>query len=227
MVLPDAKPVDRRMLQVKALPITKLMKGCSKRRLEFFLLHVNKVNQFHWMHVEVFAIQKMCKRDLQFSRLTVTLAREKGSGLVLEVFARSCRFSKACKEFGLRVLAIDKDPKRAENFPVASFDLTRQHDFQTVCKFVQAERDNICWAHFAPSCGTASKARERRIPGVANPPRPLRSESYPDGLQGLSEKEARVKEANLSYAAMVELLLLLISLGIAVSVETHSTAFFG
>jgi hypothetical protein len=78
----------------------------------------------------------------------------KGSGLVLEVFAGSCRFSKACKELGLRVLAIDKDPKRAENFPVAAFDLTK-HDFQTVCKFAETERDNICWAHFAPSCGTA------------------------------------------------------------------------
>jgi hypothetical protein len=55
----------------------------------------------------------------------------------------------------------------------------------------------------------------------------LRSESYPDGLQGLSEKEeARVKEANLSYAAMVELLLILISLGIGVSVENPLNSLF-
>ena len=147
--------------------------------------------------------------------------------MVLEVFAGSCRFSKACKELGLRVLAIDKDPKRAENFPVAAFDLTKPHDFQTVCKFAETERDNICWAHFAPSCGTASKARERRVQGVANPPRPLRSESYPDGLQGLSEREAeRVKEANMSYEAMVELLLILIGFGIAVSVENPLNSLF-
>ena len=47
----------------------------------------------------------------------------KGSGLILEIFAGSCRFSKACKNLGFRVLAVDKNPKRAENFPVASFDL--------------------------------------------------------------------------------------------------------
>ena len=151
----------------------------------------------------------------------------KGSGLVLEIFAGSCRFSKACKELGLRVLAIDKDPKRAENFPVASYDLTRQHDFQSVCKFIEAEKDNIVFAHCAPSCGKASKAREKRIPGVVNPPRPLRSESYPDGLPGLTEREEnRVNEANLSYAAMVELILLLISLGIAVSVENPLNSLF-
>ena len=147
--------------------------------------------------------------------------------MVLEVFAGSCRFSKACKELGLRVLAIDKDPKRAENFPVAAFDLTKPHDFQTVCKFAETESDNICWAHFAPSCGTASKARERRVQGVANPPRPLRSESYPDGLQGLSAREEeRVKEANMSYEAMVELLLILIGFGIAVSVENPLNSLF-
>ena len=60
-----------------------------------------------------------------------------------------------------------------------------------------------------------------------NPPRPLRSESYPDGLQGLSEREEeRVKEANMSYEAMVELLLILISFGIAVSVENPLNSLF-
>ena len=59
-----------------------------------------------------------------------------------------------------------KTPKRAENFPVASFDLTRPHDFNTVCKFAEAEREDLLLAHFAPSCGTASKARERKVPGI-------------------------------------------------------------
>jgi hypothetical protein len=134
----------------------------------------------------------------------------KGSGLVLEIFAGSCRFSKACKKIGLRVLTIDKDPKRAQNFPVASYDLTGKQDFQSVCKFVEAEKDNIVLPHCAPSYGTVSKAKEKCIPGVFNPPRPLRSDSYPDGLPGLTERgESRVNEANLSYAAMVELVSLL------------------
>ena len=54
-----------------------------------------------------------------------------------------------------------------------------------------------------------------------------RSESYPDGLQGLSEREEeRVKEANMSYVAMVELLLILIGFGIAVSVENPLNSLF-
>eukprot|EP00435_Cladocopium_sp_Y103_P060846 s231_g22.t1 len=145
---------------------------------------------------------------------------QRGTGLVLEVFAGTCRFSKACRDVGLRSLAIDKDPKRSENFPVANFDLTRPHDYDTVCKLVEAEQNHLVAAHFAPSCGTASRAREKLVPGVANPPRPLRSESYPDGLPSLADKEQqRVDEANASYSAMVQLIPFLVTLGIAVSIE--------
>eukprot|EP00435_Cladocopium_sp_Y103_P059935 s673_g21.t1 len=149
------------------------------------------------------------------------------AGLVLEVFAGTCRFSKACRNAGLRVLAIDKDPKRSENFPVAQFDLTKQHDYDCICNLIDAEKSNLVAAHFAPSCGTASKAREKRVPGVSNAPRPLRSESYPDGLQTLTERERlRVEEANASYAAMVQLILLLVSLNVAVSIENPLNSLF-
>ena len=74
--------------------------------------------------------------------------------------------------------------------------------------------------------GTASKARERKVPGIPNPPRPIRSEPYPDGLAGLTEQEhQRVLEANASYSAMVDLILFLIGLGVAVTVETPQQPF--
>eukprot|EP00435_Cladocopium_sp_Y103_P039661 s4259_g10.t1 len=150
-----------------------------------------------------------------------------GTGLVLEVFAGTCRFSKACRDVGLRSIAIDKDPKRSENFPVANFDLTKVHDYETVCKLVEAEQKHLVAAHFAPSCGTASRARERRVQGVANPPRPLRSESYPDGLPNLSEKEQqRIDDANASYEATVNLILFLIGLQVAVSIENPLNSLF-
>eukprot|EP00435_Cladocopium_sp_Y103_P019375 s340_g4.t1 len=150
-----------------------------------------------------------------------------GTGLVLEVFAGTCRFSKACRDAGLRSLAIDKDPKRSENFPVANFDLTKPHDYETVCKLVEAEQSHLVAAHFAPSCGTASRAREKRVPGVANPPRPLRGESYPDGLPNLSDQEQqRINEANASYSAMAQLIILLVNLGVAVSVENPLNSLF-
>ena len=40
----------------------------------------------------------------------------KGSGLILEIFAGSCRFSKAYKNLGFRVLAVDKNPKEPRIF---------------------------------------------------------------------------------------------------------------
>ena len=80
---------------------------------------------------------------------------------------------------------------------VASFELTGQHDFQSVCKSVDAEEDNIGFANRARSCGTAFKVREKRTPGVVNPLRSLRSKSYPDGLPVLFEiEENRDQESN-------------------------------
>ena len=37
-------------------------------------------------------------------------------------------------------------------------------------------------SHFAPNCATFSRAREIPIKGVANPPRPLRSSEFPEGI---------------------------------------------
>ena len=42
--------------------------------------------------------------------------------------------------------------------------------------------------HFAPNCVTFSRARGTPIPGVANPPRPLRDEKHPEGIPEELEK---------------------------------------
>lgn len=47
----------------------------------------------------------------------------KGTGLVLEIFAGTCRLSKACRGLGLQALSVDKDVNRAENAVVAKYDL--------------------------------------------------------------------------------------------------------
>ena len=38
------------------------------------------------------------------------------------------------------------------------------------------------WVHFGVPCGTASRARERRMSKAHFGPRPMRSKQYPDGL---------------------------------------------
>ena len=119
--------------------------------------------------------------------------------MVVEIFSGSCRLSKACRKLGLRALPIDKDPKRAESCAVANYDLSDPQQYSTLVEVFHAERESIVHAHCAPSCGTASRASGRKVPGMPLhlQPQPLFSDDYPDGLPNLSEKEqARVDSAN-------------------------------
>ena len=153
----------------------------------------------------------------------------KDVGLVVEIFSGSCRLSKACRKFGLRALPIDKDPRRAENCAVANYDLSDPQQYATLVEVLKAEKDAIVHAHCAPSCGTASRARGRRVAGVPFhlQPQPLRSDDFPDGLPGLSDKDQqRVDSANASYKAMAKLLQLLIGWNVSVSIENPANSLF-
>ena len=71
------------------------------------------------------------------------------------------------------------------------------------------------------------QARERKIHGVANAPRPLRSENQPDGLADLSTQEQqRVQQANDSYSAMVTLIVLLVQMQVYISIENPVNSLF-
>ena len=85
----------------------------------------------------------------------------KRSCLVLEVFSGSCRLSKACRNAGFRVTAVDKDETRAENFAIYKCDLANAEDLALLFQYVEAEKEELLHVHFAPSCGTASRAREK------------------------------------------------------------------
>ena len=151
------------------------------------------------------------------------------SCLILEIFAGSCRLSKACKDVGFRTTAVDKLQSRAENFAIYQCDLGDEHQLGLLKEYIAAESDSIVHAHFAPSCGTASKARERPIPGLARhlQPKPLRSEQFPGGLPLLNAKDReRVRLANISYDATVELVKFLIQLGISCSIENPTNSLF-
>ena len=68
----------------------------------------------------------------------------------------------------------------------------------------------LAYVHFAPPCGTATRAREKPIPGEpTGGPRPLRSVQHPRGLPDLeviAPKAARkVRLANVLYDLFVEL----------------------
>ena len=81
-------------------------------------------------------------------------------------FLGTCRLSKACRKFGLRALPVDKDSGRAECCTVASYDLTDRQQHETLVEVLTAEKKALVYAHCAPRCVTASRARGRRMHGV-------------------------------------------------------------
>ena len=118
---------------------------------------------------------------------------------------------------------------RSENQVVAKYDLCDPGQFGTLVKLVQLERHRLVHAHFAPSCGTASRARERPVPGLPpdRQPRPLRTDDKPDGLSNLSPTEKqRVQSANASYSAAVKLIFILLEMGVSISIENPKNSLF-
>ena len=151
------------------------------------------------------------------------------SCLVVEIFSGTCRLSKACKDVGFRVAAVDKDKNRSENFNIYRCDVGDPKQLKLLKEFLQAESDELLHVHFAPSCGTASRAREKPIPGLPlhKQPKPLRSDYFPDGIPGLRPMEAeRVKLANVSYDATMDLVIFLSSMGVSSSIENPSNSLF-
>ena len=77
-------------------------------------------------------------------------------------FLGACRLSGPCKRVGLRALPLDKDPQRSENMVAANFDLANPSQFSSLRDLIHVEKEFIIHAHFAPSCGTASRCQSTR-----------------------------------------------------------------
>ena len=72
---------------------------------------------------------------------------------------------------------------REEKWSVfAPWDLMRGFDVFRDSVLLHSTLSQVDFQHWAPNCGTFSRARERPIPGVANPPVPLRSDECPFGI---------------------------------------------
>ena len=143
--------------------------------------------------------------------------------MVLEIFAGTARLSRAIRDVGMSAMAVDKDSQRAQSVHIATYALS---------DFIVKHSHMILWAHFAPSCGTASRARGRPLPKLAKMsikvPQPLRSDSQPMGMDGLSGLDKIKAECvNITYENTCELMRLCIKLGIAVSLENPRTPFEG
>ena len=151
--------------------------------------------------------------------------------LFIEVFAGTARLCKATKEFGIEVLPVDKTSSRASQIYIAQYDVTDPEQLECFMEVLEVEKHRIVALHLAPACGTASKAREKKLVSWAKKgfkiPKPLRSEQKPmgvDGLEGLDK--IRTESANQVYSATARIMRFCAQHGILCSVENPENSLF-
>ena len=140
----------------------------------------------------------------------------------LEIFCGCARLTAALNAEGFDATGVDwmGNKDRPEGRTVL-IDATDQWGQQEIRK--RALESDFVPA--APPCGTASKAREKRLKGNVDP-KPLRSEAEPDGLSSLKGIDLqRVTAANVLYKFIAELIEELDAAGIAWSVENPRNSY--
>lgn len=129
----------------------------------------------------------------------------------VEVCSGSGVLSATLARHGLRMIAIDYEPRLQSKVEFLKRDLRNPEDARDVLGICQ----NACFVHMAPPCGTFSRARE-----IGWGPRPLRSERHPAGLADLTQVErARVDSANKVAAACLRIARQCQRLGIPYTLE--------
>ena len=86
-----------------------------------------------------------------------------GDLLFVEIFAGSARLSKVARDSGFQALPIDKTTARASQIFIAQYDLTEQESLHAIIDILTTEKERILAVHLAPACGTASRAREKKL----------------------------------------------------------------
>ena len=151
--------------------------------------------------------------------------------LFVEIFAETARLSKVARDNGFNILPVDKTAERASQVFIANYDLTEPDEFAALMKLLELEQSRILAVHIAPACGTASRAREKKLIKFRNKglkvPQPLRSKDKPlgvDGLQGLDK--VRTESANMVYTATATLMAFCITNRILCSLENPWNSLF-
>ena len=114
---------------------------------------------------------------------------------MIEVFAGGAVLTSVAKQYGLGGIAVDKVRKQNARSTIYQLDLMQPADRELLEQWLASPL--LLWAHFAPVCGTASRAREIPRPELASAPQPLRSLEHPLGLPTLNSGDRkRVEIAN-------------------------------
>jgi len=151
--------------------------------------------------------------------------------LMVELYAGSARLSKACQQVGVRNIAVDKTTQRAQGTRIFVCDVTDAAELSNLQAFLEAEQDSLAWVHFAPACGTASRAREKPNKNLEKAgfkvPKPCRSDEFPLGLPSLTGLDkTRTEAANQVYKVTAQLLRKLHAMGVMCTVENPTNSLF-
>lgn len=144
--------------------------------------------------------------------------------LALELCGGSAMLTKCFCLHGLSAISIDW--KRNASSPVGpsiQLDLTKEESHLILRKAAQSGR--LKYVHAGPPCGTAARSREIPVPQWkkdlgAPEPKPLRSDTHPHGIPGLSGIDrTKVELANMIYKFVAKFMHFIHDLGILWSVE--------
>ena len=168
------------------------------------------------MKISIPSLPRDSKRQIVADSVKTTWA--------IEVFCGSGRLAKALQEFGFNALGVDYSGNKDQpECNMLTIDLLTDAGKLVFWRLVKDNR--VKYVHFGPPCGTASKAREiRRVEGPD--PKPLRSDTYPNGLLWLSGLDAeKVRKANGLYSFTADSAKKLTSMGISWSIENPRNSY--
>ena len=147
--------------------------------------------------------------------------------VIIEICAGSARLTKAARTMGFKGVAVDHSDKRSCGIDICIFDLTDNTQLSNLLDYIHKDASRIALIWVAPSCGTASRARERPIPGHKSCPKPLRSLLQPDGLDSLAGWDKyKVETANQLYDAVYAITHCAVQLGICVAIENPTNSHY-
>ena len=153
------------------------------------------------------------------------------SFFIIEICAGTARLSRTAQNMGFKVMAIDHSSRRSCGMPIQCFELEDPTQVEALADFISTEHNNIAFVWFAPSCGTASRARERKQARLERMchvlPGPLRSELQPDQMDGLSGTDKlKTEKANLLYDAIYTLAIACHTNNVAFAIENPGNSHF-
>ena len=147
--------------------------------------------------------------------------------IIIEICAGSARLTKAARTMGFKGVAVDHSDKRSCGIDICIFDLTDDTQLSNLLDYIHKDASRIALIWVAPSCGTASRARERPIPGQKSCPKPLRSTLQPDGLDSLAGWDKyKVETTNQLYDAVYAITQCAVQLGICVAIENPTNSHY-